>query len=182
MFSQDDDGPQGAALTVVFALVAVVISAVIGVGVYKNSQRQAPPNATAQNTATAVPGALSATPPDAAGAALAASDAASVKVENGVVKFYFVSGKSDLAAGAGDALLDVVKGAKAGRKLVISGFHDATGDAGKNAELAKRRALAVRDALTAAGVTDQQIELKKPEQMTASGSNAEARRVEVALQ
>ncbi len=98
------------------------------------------------------------------------------------MKFYFASGKAELAAGAGDALADVVKGARAGRKLLISGFHDATGDAARNAELAKQRALAVRDALKAAGVAEQQIELKKPEQMAASGSNAEARRVEVSIQ
>ena len=52
----------------------------------------------------------------------------------------------------------------------------------KNAELAKLRALAVRDALLAAGVADAAMELKKPEQLTASGSDAEARRVEVNLQ
>ena len=79
-------------------------------------------------------------------------------------------------------MADVVIGAQAGRKLVISGFHDATGSAAKNAELAKLRAFAVRDALKSAGVTDNNIELKKAQELTASGSNAEARRVEVALQ
>jgi hypothetical protein len=34
-------------------------------------------------------------------------------------------------------LTDVVKGAQAGRKVAISGFHDA-GDADQNAELAKQ--------------------------------------------
>ena len=179
MFSQDDDGQQGLGLTVVFGLVALVIGLVIGVGIYKSNQSHTP---TIAKPAAATPKAVSASPIDAASAAQAASDAASVKVENGVVKFYFASGKADLAAGAGDALLDVIKQAKAGRKLVISGFHDATGDAGKNAELARQRALAVRNALKAEGVAEQQIELKKPEQMTASGSNAEARRVEVTVQ
>ena len=187
MFSQDDDGQQGLVLTVLFGLIALVIGLVVGVGIYKSNQSPAPVNAAsakapAAKAAAAVPEAVSASPIDAASAAQAASDAASIKVENGVVKFYFASGKADLAAGAGDALLDVIKEAKAGRKLVISGFHDATGDASKNAELARQRALAVRDALKAAGVTEQQIELKKPEQMTATGSNAEARRVEVNLQ
>ena len=107
---------------------------------------------------------------------------ASVTVEYGVVKFYFASGQSDLAVGASDALAGLIKGASGGRKLVISGFHDATGDAAKNAALARLRALAVRDALTAAGVPEQQIELKQPEAMAASGSDAEARRVEVSLQ
>ena len=179
MFSQDDDSQQRAALIVVFAVIALVVSAVIGVGIYKSKSAHGPAKAP---TANAVPVKPDAALPVAASAAQAASDAASVKVENGVVKFYFASGKADLAAGAGDALQGVVKEAKAGRKAVISGFHDATGSASKNAELAKQRAVAVRDALKAAGVAEQQIELKKPEQMTASGSDAEARRVEVTLQ
>ena len=187
MFSQDDDGQQGLVLTVVLGLVALVIGLVVGISIYKNAQNNtsalaASVQAVVVKAADAPPEVVSTTPEDAATAAQAASDAASVKVENGVVKFYFASGKADLAAGAGDALQDVIKGAKAGRKLAISGFHDATGDAGRNAELARQRALAVRDALKAAGVTEQQIELKRPEQMTASGSNAEARRVEVSLQ
>ena len=90
-------------------------------------------------------------------------------------------GQADLAAGANEALADVVKGVAEGKKAVISGFHDATGDAALNAELAKQRAFAVRDALKALGVAEDKIELKKPEETTATGSNAEARRVEVAL-
>ena len=45
----------------------------------------------------------------------------------------------------------------------------------------KMRAFAVRDALKALGVAEDKIELKKPEDMLASGSNAEARRVEVSI-
>ncbi|MCY1167864.1 MAG: OmpA family protein [Pseudomonadota bacterium] len=185
--SQDDDGQQGLVLTIVFGLIALVVALVIGLGIYQSGKDIAPATALAASAPAVVPVAATAqadtaSAANAAQAAQAASDAASIKVENGVVKFYFATGKADLAAGAGDALADVVQGAKAGRKLVISGFHDATGDAAKNAELAKQRALAVRDALKAAGVTEQQIELKKPEQLTASGSNAEARRVEVTLQ
>ena len=59
---------------------------------------------------------------------------------------------------------------------------DATGDPAANAELAKQRAIAVGDALKAAGVPDDKIELKKPEAITGTGDHAEARRVEVALQ
>jgi K(+)-stimulated pyrophosphate-energized sodium pump len=110
-----------------------------------------------------------------------AADGASVKVIDGVVKFYFATAKSDIASGAGAALADVVKGAQAGKKAVVSGYTDSTGDPAKNEELAKARAFAVRDALKAAGVADGQIELKKPEQINA-GDAAEARRVEVVLQ
>jgi K(+)-stimulated pyrophosphate-energized sodium pump len=117
----------------------------------------------------------------AAPAAMAVADGSSIKIENGVVKFYFASGKADLASGAPQALADIVTGVAGGKKAVISGFHDATGDAAMNAELAKQRAMAVAGALKALGVADDKFELKKPEVTTGSGGNAEARRVEVAL-
>ena len=182
MFSQDDDGQQGLLLALVFGVVVLVIALVIGVCVYQRKQSAVPVRAFAVTPAPSVPVAASAMPVDAVSAAQAASDAASIKVENGVVKFYFASGRAELAVGASDALADVIKGAQTGRKLVISGFHDATGSAAQNAELARLRAFAVRDALKIAGVADQKIELKNPEQMAASSSDAEARRVEVALE
>ncbi len=187
MFSQDADGQQSLLLTILSGVIALVVGLAMGVGIYTSDLGHASATAAPFKTAivkdvAALPEAITVAAPDAVSAAQAASDAASVKVESGVIKFYFASAKAGLAAGAGDALQDVIKQAKAGRKLVISGFHDATGDAEKNAELAKQRALAVRDALKSAGVTEQQIDVKKPEQMTTSGSDAEARRVEVTLQ
>ena len=180
MYSEDEDTPKRAALIVVFGVVAAVVVSVVAVGAMHRKPAMAP--STVLATATAL---VMAPAGDVSAAALAASDAASIKVENGVVKFYFASGRADLAAGAGEALADVVKqaqeGASSGRKLLVSGFHDATGDAAKNAELAKQRAVAVRDALKAAGVVESQVELKKPEE-TVAGSNAEARRVEVSVQ
>lgn len=166
MFSQDDDS-QGIALGVVFGVIALVIGLVIGVAVYQTGR---------VNAASAV----AAAPAPAAAAAIA--DGASVTVENGVVKFYFATGKADLAAGANEALADVVQAVAAGKKAVISGFHDATGGAAQNAELAKQRALAVRGALQALGVGEGSVELRKPEELQGTGSNAEARRVEVVVQ
>jgi outer membrane protein OmpA-like peptidoglycan-associated protein len=161
--------------------VALVVAAVLAFGFHKVRSMRAP-----TALASAAPGSLVAgkviAAPAVVTSAQAASDAASVKVEQGVVKFYFASSKADLAVGANEALTDVVKGAQAGGKLVISGFHDATGNAAQNAELAKQRALAVRAALIVSGVAETQIELKKPEQITGSGSDAEARRVEIRLQ
>ncbi len=177
MSSQDDDH-QGLVLSLVFGLVALVIALVIGVGIYHRNHAAGATQAKAKPAAMAVAPA----PQDTASTAQTALDAASVNIENGVVKFYFASGKAELAQGANAALADVVKGAQAGRKLVISGFHDATGNAAQNAELAKKRAFAVRDTLKSAGVADEKIELKKPEELKVSGSNAEARRVEVTLQ
>ena len=179
MFSQDNDSQQRVALFLVFGLVAIVVSSVV---VFGANHRSASTRfaAAADNTVSGT--ANVAVPPVASGTALAASDAASIKVEQGVVKFYFASGKADLAGGASEALLDVAKGAQAGRKVAISGFHDATGNASQNAELARQRALAVRNALMAAGLAESQIELNKPEQITSTGSDAEARRVEISLQ
>ena len=196
MFSQDDDGQLGLVLTVVFGLVALVIALLMAVVISLRVDPRGVPAPAPAPSAFPVPMVVpeavpDAAPPDAGSAApaeisrsaaQAAADAASVKVEYGVVKFYFASGKADLAAGAGEAMADLVKAAKSGRRLVIAGFHDATGDAAKNASLARQRALAVRDALKAAGVAEQQIELKKPEQMAGSGSDADARRVEISIQ
>ena len=176
MVSQDDDSAQRVALFLVFGLIAIVVASVLVFGV---NHRGAP---TALAKGTGVPASLATGASAPTGAAQAAADAASVTVEQGVVKFYFVSGKADLAVGAREALLDIVKGAQAGRKLAISGFHDATGNAAQNAELAKQRALAVRDALKAEGVAEGQIELRKPEEITSTGPDAQARRVEITLQ
>ena len=112
----------------------------------------------------------------------ATADGASVRIDDGVVKFYFASGSTELAAGAKEALADVVKGVAAGQKAVISGYHDTTGDPAKNEELAKLRAFAVRDALVSLGIGEDKLDLRKPEVTTADGSNAEARRVEVRLE
>ena len=115
-------------------------------------------------------------------AAKAAADAASIKVENGVVKFYFASGKASLADGGAAALKDILDGVKGGKKAAISGYVDASGDPAKNAELAKQRAFAVRDLLKANGVADDMVDLQKPADITAGATSAaESRRVEVTL-
>ena len=119
----------------------------------------------------------------AASTAVVAADAASAVVENGVVKFYFATGKADLADNAEEALKDVLAGVREGKKAVVSGYNDSTGNAAANEELSKNRALAVRNALLGFGVPESQIELRKPENTEAGqGNNAEARRVEVVLE
>jgi K(+)-stimulated pyrophosphate-energized sodium pump len=67
-------------------------------------------------------------------------------------------------------------------KVDISGFADKTGNAEQNLELAKQRAMAVRDALKVAGITEDRINLKKPEQViVGAGQDAEGRRVEISV-
>ena len=168
--SSDDDSQERFALGFLFALIALVVSTVVGTVVYKRGISHAPKAAVTApaSNATNVPVVIQ-------------EDVASVVVENGVVKFFFASGKADVAEGGNAALADVVKGVHDGKRAVISGFHDATGSLEQNMELAKNRAQAVQAALIALGVAEDKVELKKPEQMQADGSNAQARRVEVIL-
>ena len=173
--SNDDDSQQRFALGFLFALIALVVSTVVGVVVYKRGIAHAPAKPAIVKTVEVTT--------IGAGGNVIAEDAASVIVmDNGVVKFFFASGKAEVAAGANTALVEVIKGVvEGGKRASISGYHDATGDLAKNQELAKLRAMAVADALKSLGVAEDKIELKKPEQSQASGSNAEARRVEVTL-
>ncbi len=185
MSSQDDDQEGRVVAAVLIASVLLAVGLAVGVAIQKVRAHGAKAAVTASAAgAVAAPAAAGAVAVDAAGAApaaAAAGDDASVVVENGVVKFYFAPSKFELAPGALGALADAIAAAKGGKRLVLSGFHDATGDPAKNAEIAKKRAFAVRDALIGAGVTESSLELKKPEQSTGTGNNAEARRVEVMI-
>ena len=177
--TSDDDSQERFALGIIFALVLLVVSTVVGAVVYRSvSGAKGAPTAAATVADSAV--ASQGTSPALAAGAVQQGDGAYIRVEEGVVKFYFATGSADLAAGADEALADVVRiAAQRGKKLGVSGFHDATGDAAVNAELAKRRAQAVQKAILAQGVQAGNVELRKPEVTQADGSNDEARRVEV---
>jgi outer membrane protein OmpA-like peptidoglycan-associated protein len=168
MDAQDNETEQRVVVAFIVGVVLLVVGGVLGLGVMSvRGEKTASAPAVASAPATPAP-------------PVSASDA-SVVVENGVVKFYFATGKAELAPGALAALTDAIAAARGGARLVLSGFHDATGDPASNAELARQRALAVRDALLGAGVAEASLELKKPEVSTGSGANAEARRVEVVI-
>lgn len=100
-----------------------------------------------------------------------------------VARVFFEVDKAELQADAGAALVPAVKALAdaPGKKLVIAGFHDTTGDAAHNAELAKQRAKSVRAALAAQGADAARLQLRKPEQTALGGPAEEARRVEVRL-
>ena len=201
MFSNDDDS-SGVVMGVIFGVIALVISLIIGLTIYtKNKAAKAmavPAAVTAPASGLAGAAGVAAGAAAGAGAAAAgvtaaksdeamalaaqaAANAASVKVENGVVNFYFASGKFDLAAGGAQALAEIAAGVKAGKKAVVSGYVDNTGNADQNKEIAKQRAFGVRDLLKSIGVPEDKIELKKPSDIQA-GTGAQARRVEVSLQ
>lgn len=96
---------------------------------------------------------------------------------------YFAVGEAVLPPDAAREIEKVRAALEAAPKLkvVLSGFHDASGDAAQNAALARRRAEVARDALKAAGIDGARIQLRKPEQTLADGSPQEARRVEMRL-
>ncbi len=96
---------------------------------------------------------------------------------------FFATGQAAVPVDAKNSL-EVIRAAAMGaanKRLVLSGFHDTTGDPVKNAELAKERAKSVRAALAKAGVPESRIVLRKPESTAGEGSNQEARRVEARL-
>ena len=110
-------------------------------------------------------------------------DAAPVSVPLGASLIVnFATGKAALDAEALRLLKGFAPAMKAGvNPLDVTGYADRTGDHSANVELAKRRAMAVRDALVTEGVPADRIRLKAPQDVTGPGSDREARRVEIAV-
>jgi outer membrane protein OmpA-like peptidoglycan-associated protein len=100
-----------------------------------------------------------------------------------VVRVFFELDKAELQPDASTALAPAAKALsdEPAKRLIIAGFHDPSGDPAHNADLAKRRAIAVRLALLALGADAAQVQLRKPEQTALGGPPEEARRVEVRL-
>lgn len=82
-------------------------------------------------------------------------------------------GQQEVAAVAGTVMEE-------GGSVAITGYTDRTGNPDHNLELAKQRANAVKDELVAEGMKETDIIMKPPSFVTGSGSDAEARRVEIA--
>jgi outer membrane protein OmpA-like peptidoglycan-associated protein len=153
--SDQDDDVQKYALGAVAFVVALVVAGVIGLAA---SRVMHAPKA----------GAVTAT---------AAADASAAE------RIYFEVGQDSLPADAIDVLNRVAEAARSsGGTVLISGFHDASGDAAANADLAKRRAQRVQHALEANGVTADRLQLSKPAVTTGDGDPKAARRVELRLQ
>jgi len=100
-----------------------------------------------------------------------------------LANYYFDVDKFELPVAREGSLEAVIAYLQANPTAVasVSGYHDPTGDAAHNEELARKRAQAVKDAMMAAGVPESQIDMVKPIVTTGSGDMAEARRVEVAI-
>lgn len=154
--SDNNDDAQNYALAVLAGVVALVIAGVITLAASSGPGRKAP----------------------AAGAMATAPAAATLP------RIYFEVDSDSLPADAVAVLAAVADAARANpaAAVLISGFHDATGNPEHNADLAKRRAQAVRHALEANGVPPERLQLDKPQQTTGGADPKEARRVELRLQ
>ncbi len=152
--SDANDDAQNVALGVIAAVVALVIAGVLTLSISRSGPPKAPAQAAAAPAAAAAP------------------------------RVYFEVDSDALPGDAAELLARVAEEARAkpGAAVLISGFHDASGDPEHNADLAKRRAQAVRHALEANGVAPAQLVLDKPQQTLGGGDAREARRVELRIQ
>lgn len=170
MMDDNDEGARVGVWVVIGVITLLLFGLIAGLGIRASHQARKP-----AAVAVAAPSA----------SAVAAEDALVDAPLTGeiVAKLYFEIAKAEVPADADAALAPALKALAdaPAKKLVLAGFHDASGDPARNAELAKQRAKAVRAALVAAGADAARVQLRKPEQTSADGPADEARRVEVRL-
>ena len=167
--STDNDDAVPLALFLAAGVAAAVTAGVMAIAIFAR-----PVSASAAKAAAVAVGAPAPAP------APAPAEMAVNSAEN----LYFAAGSADLPSDASEKLARVADAARAtaGSSVLISGYHDATGSAAKNAELAKQRAFTVRHALEANGVSPERLMMSKPVETTGAGDPKEARRVELRLQ
>ena len=99
-------------------------------------------------------------------------------------RVHFETGSDSVSAAGKRILNGYAQALKANpdAKVELSGYADPSGDAAKNLELAKARAVTVRDALVADGIAEERIALVKPtDVIVGQGHDADARRVDIVL-
>ncbi len=109
---------------------------------------------------------------------------ASDVVDGRHARILFDSGSAVVPADTSARLSGVLGtlGADPGKRVRVSGFHDASGDAAANEALAKQRAEVIQQWLVVNGVAMERITLDKPAQTTGGGDADEARRVDVLVE
>lgn len=116
--------------------------------------------------------------------AAAAPIVAGELIDGRLAKVYFDTGSAVVPADASARLSSVLGTlhSDTGRRALVSGYHDTSGDVAVNQELAKQRAQAIQQWLVVNGVAAERIVLSKPMETTGDGSADEARRVEVKVE
>ncbi len=101
-----------------------------------------------------------------------------------LASIYFEPGNAGLARDSGGAIQKVKEAmqAEADQIVLISGFHDPSGDPAQNQLLARERALSAKAALLLAGVAEERIILRSPEEIPGTDDLQEARRVDLRVQ
>lgn len=167
-----DENDSDSAVGVAIALAVAIFAALFAIGIATGTSL----GLWGGKPAKAVPG----TAASAAPAAAVTAPAAAAVTE---ARLYFELAKSELPADALTKLAPLVATLRqnAGGRLLISGYHDASGNPVANAELAKQRAFAVRELLMTAGVPADRIDMLKPLVTTGGADPHEARRVDVTL-
>lgn len=157
MAANDDDESTAVIVGVLAGIVLAVVAVVYGAGAGKYVQPTSKP---------------------------VAEQAEIAPVGEALAKVYFAVGAAALDEADKGVVAKTLEalGAKPNAIVLLSGFHDLSGDPAKNAELAKHRAQSVRDALVAGGIAAERIKFRKPESMLGTGSPEEGRRVEIRVQ
>jgi cytochrome c oxidase subunit II len=173
----DDSNDNGGLLAWVIGLavaLALAVALLAGTAAFQSGPKSA------ASTAVSAPASAAAASAAAAGASFTVPGTAAAAAPL-LARVLFDTGVSALPADAAKTLAPVIEAAtrSAGIRLAVSGFHDKTGDPEKNAELAKERAVAVRDALVAAGVPVDRVELSKPQVTEGGADDTLARRVDI---
>lgn len=103
-----------------------------------------------------------------------------LRLASAATRVYFEHGDTSIDAEDRRKIADVAQTVKDhDRAVAITGYTDRTGSEEQNANVAKDRAVAVRDALVAEGVEESRIVMDPPAVVTGTGNDAEARRVDI---
>jgi K(+)-stimulated pyrophosphate-energized sodium pump len=189
--SEDQEDSHGLVAWVIGVAVTIAVAVAVLLGIMGaldgDSSKGTTGIATGASSGTALPTSENPNAPTVANAAamasaqVASASASVAATAPSPAKIYFEVNSFATPAGSNQLLKDLIEYSKSSpnTKLSISGFHDKTGDATKNQELAKNRAKVVKDILLSAGVPEDRIMMQKPTETTGGGDDQEARRVEV---